>query len=267
VARIGSESLHATGVRGTGIKVAVLDTGIAYAHPDLAANYAGGRDFVNNDNDPNDDNNHGSHVAGTIAAVLNGTGVVGVAPEARLYGVKVLNASGSGSWSGIIAGVQWVVDNGIKITNNSYGSSSNPGSIVEAAYANSAAAGVLHIASAGNSGTCAGNTDTVGYPAKFASVVAVAATQPNDARPCFSRRPASASFPPFATASIRRSAARRWRRRTRPDWRRSSGVRPERRRRLRSGRSCRAPRSTSAMPGATRFTASDSSTPWPPWRP
>jgi subtilisin len=186
VARIGSETLHANGVRGAGVNVAVLDTGIAYTHPDLAANYAGGRDFVNNDNDPADDNNHGSHVSGTIAAVLNGTGVVGVAPSARLYGVKVLNASGSGSWSGIIAGVQWVVDNGIKITNNSYGGSGHPGSLVEAAFANSAAAGVLHIAAAGNSGTCAGNTDTVGYPAKFSSVVAVAATQVNDTRPCFS---------------------------------------------------------------------------------
>ena len=186
VARIGSAALHANGVRGTGVKVAILDTGIAYTHADLAANYAGGRDFVNNDSDPNDDNDHGTHVAGTIAAVLNGTGVVGVAPEARLYAVKVLNSAGSGSWSNIIAAVQWVVDNGIKITNNSYGSGSNPGSIVEAAYVNSAAAGVLHIASAGNSGTCAGSTNTVGYPAAYTSVVAVAATQPNDVRPCFS---------------------------------------------------------------------------------
>ena len=186
VARIGSASLHASGVRGAGVKVAVIDTGIAYTHPDLAANYAGGRDFVNNDNDPNDDNNHGSHVAGTIAAVLDGNGVVGVAPSARLYGVKVLNASGSGSWSNIMAGVEWAADNGIQITNNSYGGSGYPGTLVEAAFANTAAAGVLHIAAAGNSGTCAGSTDTVGYPAKFASVVAVAATQQNDTRPCFS---------------------------------------------------------------------------------
>ena len=186
VARIGAEPLHASGVRGAGIKVAVIDTGIAYTHSDLAANYVSGRDFVNNDTDPMDDNNHGTHVAGTIAAVLNGTGVVGVAPEARLYGVKVLNASGSGSWSNIMAGVEWAADNGIQITNNSYGGSGYPGTLVEAAFANSAAAGVLHIAAAGNSGTCAGSTDTVGYPAKFASVVAVAATQQNDTRPCFS---------------------------------------------------------------------------------
>lgn len=186
VARIGSAGLHASGVRGTGVSVAVIDTGIAYTHSDLSANYAGGRDFVNNDADPADDNNHGTHVAGTIAAVLNGTGVVGVAPEARLYGLKVLNASGSGSWSNIMAAVQWAADNGMQVTNNSYGSSSHPGTLVESAFANAAAAGVLHIAAAGNSGTCSGTTNTVGYPARFSSVVAVAATQQNDTRPCFS---------------------------------------------------------------------------------
>jgi subtilisin len=81
---------------GAGIKVAVIDTGIDYLHPDLEHNYKGGYDFVNDDSLPMDDNGHGTHVAGTIAAEDNGFGVVGVAPEAELYGVKVLDEEGSG---------------------------------------------------------------------------------------------------------------------------------------------------------------------------
>ncbi|PIR82419.1 peptidase S8 [Candidatus Kaiserbacteria bacterium CG10_big_fil_rev_8_21_14_0_10_59_10] len=186
VAHVGAGSVHHDSVVGTGIKVAIIDTGIDYTHSDLGANYAGGHDFVNGDNDPMDDNGHGTHVAGTAAALLNGAGVVGAAPEARLYGLKVLNASGSGSFSDVIAALQWAVDNGVSVTNNSYGSSRDPGTLVQAAFDNSAAAGVLHIAAAGNEGNCPGNRNTVGYPARYASVVAVAATDKNDKRPCFS---------------------------------------------------------------------------------
>jgi subtilisin len=192
VKRIGGGTVHADGNKGLNVPVAVIDTGIDYKHPDLGGclgagcKVAGGFDFVNNDSDPIDDEGHGTHVAGTVAALDNGVGVVGVAPEAKLYGLKVLNSSGSGSFSDVIEALQWVVDNGIKITNNSYGSSGDPGTLVRAAFDNSYAAGVLHIASAGNSGSCAGKNDSVGYPAKYASVVAVAATNQSDARACFS---------------------------------------------------------------------------------
>jgi len=192
VKRIGGGTVHADGNKGLNVPVAVIDTGIDYKHPDLGGclgagcKVAGGFDFVNNDSDPIDDEGHGTHVAGTVAALDNGVGVVGVAPEAKLYGLKVLNSSGSGSFSDVIKALQWVVDNGIKITNNSYGSSGDPGTLVRAAFDNSYAAGVLHIASAGNSGSCAGKNDSVGYPAKYASVVAVAATNQSDARACFS---------------------------------------------------------------------------------
>ena len=71
---------HARNVTGTGVRVAVIDTGIDYNHPDLLPNYAGGWDFVNDDNDPMDDHGHGTHVAGTVAVVYNDVGVVGVAP-------------------------------------------------------------------------------------------------------------------------------------------------------------------------------------------
>lgn len=192
VKRIGGGTVHADGNKGLNVPVAVIDTGIDYKHPDLGGclgtgcKVAGGVDFVNNDSDPIDDEGHGTHVAGTVAALDNGVGVVGVAPEAKLYALKVLNSSGSGSFSDVIKALQWVVENGIKITNNSYGSSGDPGTLVRAAFDNSYAAGVLHIASAGNSGSCAGKNDSVGYPAKYTSVVAVAATNQSDARACFS---------------------------------------------------------------------------------
>lgn len=199
VKQIGGGTVHDSplSLTGAGVKVAIIDTGVDYTHPDLGGCFvatpsgtpckvAGGYDFVNADNDPMDDDGHGTHVAGTVAAKMDGLGVVGVAPGATLYALKVLNASGSGSFSDVIAAVQWATTNGINVTNNSYGSSGNPGTIVQQAFDNSAAVGVLHIAAAGNSGNCAGKNDSVGYPAKYASVVAVAATDKNNARACFS---------------------------------------------------------------------------------
>ena len=170
-------------VLGTGVRVAVVDTGIDYLHPDLAANFAGGYDFVNNDADPMDDNGHGTHVSGTIAAVRNGTGVLGAAPEADLFALKVLGSSGSGSWSGILSALDWCAANRVAVANFSLGSSSYPGTTVEAGFDNAAKAGVLLVAAAGNSGP---GTDTVNYPGKFASVIAVGSTTSTDLVSSFS---------------------------------------------------------------------------------
>ncbi len=170
-------------VLGTGVRVAVIDTGIDYFHPQLAPNYRGGIDFVNNDADPWDDHYHGTHVAGTVAAVKDGVGVVGVAPQVDLYGVKVLSATGSGSYSSIIAALDWCVTHDMHIAQLSLGSSGDPGSTVKAAFDNAYAAGLVIVASAGNSGS---GTDTVGYPAKYASVIAVGATTSSDTRSSFS---------------------------------------------------------------------------------
>lgn len=186
VKRIGAGQAHTGGFRGNGVKVAVIDSGIDYNHPDLAANYAGGFDFVNNDADPFDDNQHGTHVAGTIAARDDDAGVVGVAPEARLYALKVLGADGSGSFSNVIAALQFAVDNGIQVANMSFGSAQDPGSLVRTAFDNAAAAGIVHIAAAGNSGNCTGTGENMLFPARYASVVAVAAVNSADTRPCFS---------------------------------------------------------------------------------
>ncbi len=185
VKRIGGGT-QSNGNNGAGVKVAIIDSGINYNHPDLAANYVGGYDFVNKDTNPMDDNGHGTHVAGTVAARDNDTGVVGVAPGASLYGLKVLGANGNGSYSAVIAALQWSVDNGIQVTNNSYGSSGDPGTTVKAAFDTAYAAGVLNVAAAGNSGNPAGAGNNVIYPAKWASVIAVAATDSSDKRASWS---------------------------------------------------------------------------------
>lgn len=184
VKRIGAGEVHTNGGFGAGVKVAVIDSGVDGTHSDLVV--AGGWDFVNKDDDPMDDNGHGTHVAGTVAAVRNGIGVVGAAPEAEIYALKVLGANGSGNYSDVIAALQWCVDNGIEVTNNSYGSSGDPGTLVKAAFDNSYAAGVLHVGAAGNSGNPAGKGDNVIYPARWGSVIAVAATGTNDKRASWS---------------------------------------------------------------------------------
>jgi subtilisin family serine protease len=186
VARIGSGAIHGSGVSGAGVRVAVFDSGMEYTHSELAHAFAGGRDFVNGDDDPADDNGHGTHVSGTIAAADNDQWVVGVAPGVQLFAIKILDATGQGSFSDVIAGLQWAVDQGVHVTNHSYGSSADPGTLVAQAFANAAAAGLLHVAAAGNTGNCRGTGNNVGYPARYDDVIAVAATDGADNRACFS---------------------------------------------------------------------------------
>jgi subtilisin len=184
VNQIGAGIAQTEGITGAGVKVGILDTGIDYTHPELAAVYKGGYDFVNNDSDPMDDNGHGTHVAGIIAAADNGVGVVGVAPNVELYAIKVMDANGSGTWSVILQGLDWAVANGIQITNNSYGGQ-DYSSIVEAAFQNAWNNGILSVAAAGNSGGSS-TADTTLYPARYNSVIAVAATDTNKVRTSFS---------------------------------------------------------------------------------
>jgi serine protease len=182
------------GSTGDGIGVAVLDTGISTSHPDL--NVAGGRHFytittgppqsrLREDGNYEDGHGHGTHVAGTIAALDNDYGVVGAAPNVVLYAVKVLDDSGSGSVSAIAAGIEWAVSNGIPVLNMSLGSSTFSQTLKDACDA-AYAAGHLVVSSAGNEGNADGTGDNVGYPAKYDSVIAVAASDINDQRASFS---------------------------------------------------------------------------------
>ncbi|KKP65264.1 MAG: Peptidase S8 and S53 subtilisin kexin sedolisin, partial [candidate division WS6 bacterium GW2011_GWE1_34_7] len=90
VSRIGADKVWGTG-SGTGVKIAVIDTGVQKDHPDLVSNLIAGYDFVNNDSDANDDNGHGTHVAGIATATLNQAGVVGVSNTSKILPIKVLN--------------------------------------------------------------------------------------------------------------------------------------------------------------------------------
>jgi subtilisin len=186
VEHIGAGIVHESGNRGTGVKVAIIDSGIDYNHRDLDGNYAGGYDFVNGDADPMDDHGHGTHCAGILAAEDNGSGVVGVAPEADIYALKVLDYDGNGSYGNIIAALEWAMLNGIQVTSNSYGSSGNPGSLVEITFDLAADYGIINVCAAGNSGNLTGTGDNIIYPARFASCIAVAATTISNVRAGFS---------------------------------------------------------------------------------
>jgi aqualysin 1 len=138
----------------TNVRSYIIDSGIDTGHPDLTVaghvNFAGG---------PNKDcNGHGTHVAGTVAARDNTTDVVGVAPGATSYGVKVLGCGGSGSWSGVISGIDWVTANAIKpaVANMSLGGGANQA--VDDAVKRSAASGVFYAVAAGNDGAAACNS-------------------------------------------------------------------------------------------------------------
>ncbi len=186
VQHINSKPVHDQLITGAGIKVAILDTGIDYYHEDLANNYKGGYNFVANNTDPWDDNCltqfkncHGTHVAGIIGAKNNGIGVVGVAPNASLYAVKVLSVYGDGQTSHIISGLQWAVDNHMNIASMSFGGSDDSQALHDAVD-NAYNSGVLLIASAGNTG------GFVTYPAAYDSVIAVSATDSSDLNASFS---------------------------------------------------------------------------------
>lgn len=166
---------------GDVVKVGVIDTGIELAHPDLSTNIKGGYNAINSRKSANDDNGHGTHVAGIIGALNNTIGVVGVGPAIDLYAIKVLGASGSGYLSDVIEGLDWAVANGLQVVNMSLGSSSNVQSFADAVAA-AKAAGLVMVAAAGNSGAA------VSYPAAYPEVIAVSATNSNDVLASFSSR-------------------------------------------------------------------------------
>jgi hypothetical protein len=194
------------------VTVGIIDTGVDYTHPDLAANIwinpgencAGcrndgidndgngyvddwhGWDFINNDDNPFDDNGHGTHVAGTIGAVGdNGTGVAGVNWSARLMPLKFLGANGAGDAADAVRAVLYATSMGAVVTNNSWGGDEYSQALADA-IAQADAHGSLFVAAAGNS--LSDNDLTANYPSNYdlPNVVAVAATTNRDARAWFS---------------------------------------------------------------------------------
>lgn len=177
---------------GNGVAVAILDTGIDLDHPDLADRITANTTCVRRTTTGDDDNGHGSHVAGIVAASDNTVGSVGVAPGASLVAVKVLDRYGSGSWSSIICGIDWVTANAasynIKVANMSIGgggqSDNNCGALnadaLHRAICNSVAAGVTYVVAAGNSGVNASQSVPAAYDD---AVITVSALADSDGQP------------------------------------------------------------------------------------
>ena len=159
---------------GSGVKVAVLDTGITQ-HDDLSI--AGGTNIVGSDY--YDTNGHGTAVAGVIASTFNGDGLVGVSPSVGLYSVRIMQGP-SGSLSDAISGIQWAIDNNMSIISMSFGFDSYSQifkDVLDEAYAN----GILLIAASGNNGD-----NNILYPAAYSSVIAIGAVDSNDNLASFS---------------------------------------------------------------------------------
>jgi len=181
ISKIKANQVWPSGNTADPVKVGVIDTGISLSHPDLANNIKGSYNAINTRKSANDDNGHGSHVAGIIAALNNTTGVVGAAPKADLYAIKVLNAAGSGYISDVIEGIDWAISRNIKVINMSLGCDCDTQSLHDAVI-RAKNAGVVVVAAAGNSG------GAVIYPAAYPEAIAVSATDSNDNLASFSSR-------------------------------------------------------------------------------
>ena len=181
---------------GSGAHVAVVDTGIDLTHPDL--NVVPGINCINTGASSSDDNGHGTHVAGSIAAKNNGSGVVGVAPGTRVYAVKVLGADGGGTSSSVICGIDWVTgtridgdpSNDVAVANLSLGGEGNPVQScsttrdpMHRAICESTAAGVTYVVAAGNDGWDFDYPTAPDTPAVYPEVLTVTAMSDSDGRP------------------------------------------------------------------------------------
>ena len=162
---------------GSGVHAYVIDTGIRTTHSEFAGRIGAGTDTVSGDSDPSDCNGHGTHVAGTI-----GGSTYGVAKGVTLHGVRVLNCQGSGTNSGVIAGIDWVTENHVSpaVANMSLGGGAS--TALDNAVTNSIGAGVTYAVAAGNE-----NADACGgSPSRVASALTVASSTSSDARSSFS---------------------------------------------------------------------------------
>ncbi|MEH2348641.1 MAG: S8 family peptidase [Nostoc sp.] len=203
---VKAPEVWARGYTGKGVVVAVLDTGVDYNHEDLKNNIwtntkeipgngidddgngyvddVSGWNFADKNNNTLDKNGHGTHVSGTIAGENNSYGVTGIAYDAKIMPVKVLNDSGSGSYSSISKGIHYAVDNGANVINLSLGGSSS-NSTLESAIKYASSKGVIVVMAAGNDGD-----SSPGYPARYASKsgIAVGAVDSNNNLADFSNR-------------------------------------------------------------------------------
>jgi subtilisin len=200
LARIGVPEVLSEGeTTGSGVTVAVLDTGIDLSHPELKQKIVSGFNALPGGGSYNDNHGHGTHMAGIIAAAVNSKGIIGAAPQAKLSAVKVLDKDATGRVSDLINGLQWVQKKGIRVANMSLGFSGENVPL-ERAIERLHKKGMIMVAAAGNCNGDDGGGDEGGdggdagegpngcdpsqtpvkYPAAYAGVIAVAATDDND---------------------------------------------------------------------------------------
>ena len=165
---------------GRGVVVAVIDTGCDLEHIDIKNNLLKGINIIDKSKDPQDDNGHGSHVCGMIAAENNGLGMVGVAPQVKILPVKALDSKGSGSLRNVIEGIIWAADAGADFITMSLGASSSNDQL-EKAIQYASLKGSVVFAAAGNSGE---NTEIL-YPARYKNVISIGAIDENLSRTSF----------------------------------------------------------------------------------
>lgn len=158
---------------GNAVRVGIIDTGIDGKHPDLKANVKGGVNTYNATSPLSDENGHGTHVAGTVAAVNNSFGVVGVAPKVELYSLKCFSPDGTATLTDIAQAIDWAIHHRMQVLNMSFGSSENSRVLHQAIKA-ALHHGIIMMASSGNSST------PLEYPAKYPEVFAIGALEPND---------------------------------------------------------------------------------------
>jgi subtilisin family serine protease len=185
---------------GAGVTVCVLDSGVQKLHPDLVGNILGGINYVNSVNGNSsydDDHGHGTHIAGIIAAAKNGFGSIGVAYNAKLLIVKVLNSSLAANPNDVAKGIDYCRNNGADVINMSFGMAAGSANLATSIAA-ADAAGIIMVGAVGD--TSSGGVANVLYPAKYAEVVSVASLQqngPND----YVRSPWS-NFSPTGTNEV-----------------------------------------------------------------
>lgn len=182
IEKVNAPNVWANGVTGSGVKIGVIDSGIS-PHEDLAV--IGGISVVDYTTSFYDDYGHGTHVAGIIGAKNNNIGTVGIAPDSLIYAIKAIDSKGSGHLSDVVEGIDWAMSQDMDIINMSIGANSDSSSLkmaVDKAYEE----GILIVAAAGNDGSKNGKDDSVDYPARYDSVIAVGATTERDKRAEFS---------------------------------------------------------------------------------
>ncbi|QKG85180.1 S8 family peptidase [Kroppenstedtia pulmonis] len=171
---------------GKGVRVGIVDTGIDLHHPDLRQNIRGGVNLVQKGALPCDDHGHGTHVAGIVAARGHPGKVIGVAPSASLYAIKVLNIKGFCTVTTLIQAIDWGIKHKMDILNLSLGGGKAMPKVLIRAIQTAYRHGVLVVAAAGNSGNKAGTGDTVQTPARIPYSVAVSALDRGNRRSSFS---------------------------------------------------------------------------------